>query len=213
METQNEIGGKDLLLKAGKLINIATTVSSTLTSVAHGLVAGDVVKFDDVGLNTTFNITSFYFVKTVLSADTYTLAATPTGTAIAADAVDATNAAYAYQTLGGLRSKTFAFASEAIDITNHDSDEYKKILENAGIRSFNVSGSGVYTNQTVFQTVFTNMRANLLQKLMFIEVKNSKIYQGLFKVTSVESSGDYDGEGSYSISAESSGAPNIFTAV
>ena len=213
METQNEVGGKDLLLKAAKLVNVATTdTEEGVFTVGHGLKVGDVVKFSAVGANTVFNTTNFYFVVEVLDVDSYKLSATKGGTAIEADATEATLAAYAYQTLGGLRSKTFGFTSDGIDITNHDSDEYTKLLDGAGIRAFNVSGSGVYTNETVFQQVFTRAKANELQRLMFIDVKASRVYEGLYKVTSLEVSGDYDGEGSYSISAGSSGALVEFTA-
>jgi len=212
--TQNEVGGKELLLKACELGSLATTsASATITAAAaHGLKVGDLVKFQEVDTLTTFNTTSFYFVKTVPSPTTFTLSATPSGSSIVADATTSALAADLYKSLGGLRSKTFAFASEAIDITNQDSDEYKKILNSAGIRSFNVSGSGVYTNEDVFQDVFTKARANELVCLMLIDVKALRVFEGCFKITSLEVGGDYDAESNYSISAESSGTLTVFEA-
>lgn len=210
---QNELGGKELLLKACKEISVATvTASETLTSTAHGLVAGDVIKFRSVGANTSINTTDFYFVVAPIAANTFKISANRGGTPIELDATEAALLVDAFQSLGGLRSKSFSFSSEGIDITNADSDEWKKILDGAGIRSFSVSGSGVYTNEAVFQYVFGRARGNLLTCLMFIDVKAERIYEGCFKITSMEVSGDYDAESNYSISAESSGEISVFTA-
>jgi len=210
---QNEVGGKELLLKVCKEISVATTsTSNDFASAAHGLIVGDVVKFQSVGANTVINTTSFYFVVAVPSSGVFEISATRGGTAIIADATEAALTTDAFQTLGGLRSKSFGFSSEGIDITNQDSDEWKKMLDGAGIRSFSVSGSGVYTNETVFQTAFSRARDNLLTCLMLIDVKASRIYEGCFKMTSLEISGDFDAESNYSISAESSGQITVFNA-
>jgi len=78
-------------------------------------------------------------------------------------------------------------------------------LDYAGIRSLSVSGSGVYTNETVFQAVRTKAYTNALTCLMFIDTVTDDIVESCFKITSLEVGGDYDAEGTYSISAESSG--------
>jgi TP901-1 family phage major tail protein len=116
-----------------------------------------------------------------------------------------------FKSTGGLRSKSINFSAEGIDITNEESDEWKKMLDKAGIRSMEISGSGVYNNYDVFQSLVTKFLANELTCLMFVEVKTGRIYEGCFKLTSLEISGDYDAESSYSISAASSGAVTIAT--
>ena len=207
--TQNEVGGKELLLKACQTVEIATTDESTdIDLEAHGLKVGDIVSFNDIGTLTVVALNTFYFVVGVTD-DTFEISATRGGTAIEMDATEAELEVNAFKTLGGLRSKTFAFNSETIEITSLDSDEWKKLLDGAGIRSFSVSGSGVYTNEQVFQYVFSQARANNLTCLMFIDVKASRIFEGCFKITSLEVSGEYNAEASYSISAESSGQINI----
>lgn len=212
---QKEIGGKELLLKACiEFTALSTTNNSeVLTKTAHGLKVGDLVKFSAVGTNTTLDVDVFYFVVEVPTADTFKVAATKMGTAIEADATSAVLAGDFYRSVGGLRSKSFSFNTDGIDITNQESDEWTTLLDKAGIRSFEVSGDGVYTSEQVFQAVFLNARNNKLMCLMFIDVKTSTIFEGCYKITSLEVSGDYDGEGSYSISASSSGPIRVETLV
>lgn len=203
---QNEVGGKSLLLKACVLKTVATAnTSNDVTLTAHGLVVGDIIKFLEVGANTVINTTTYYFVVAVPTANTFEISATRGGAAIVMDATEASLDIDAYLTVGGLRSKSLSFNSEAIDITNGDSDEWKVTLDGAGIRSMSISGSGVYTNESVFRAVELKAMTNALTCLMFIDVKNDRIYDGCYKITSIEQSGDYDAEGQYSLSAESSG--------
>lgn len=204
--TQNEMGGKELLLKACVEVSVATTSSSdNLTITAHGAKVGDIVKFGAVGSNTVINTTTFYYVKTIVDANTIEISATRSGAAIVMDATAAALDADLFKSTGGLRSKSISFSAEGIDITNEDSDEWKVMLDLAGIRSLEISGSGVYNNYEVFQSLVSKFLANQLTCLMFVEVKTGRLYEGCFKLTSLEISGDYDAESSYSISAASSG--------
>ena len=56
-----------------------------------------------------------------------------------------------FKSTGGLRSKSMDFSAEGIDITNEESDEWKVMLDKAGMRSMEISGSGVYNNYPVFK--------------------------------------------------------------
>lgn len=214
---QNEIGGKELLLKICEDVTVATVVGTTLTlspvlpaTTLPVIKKGDVISFADVGANTTITASTqaapkFYKVLAVLSPTTITISELTGSTAIALDAVEASLESLLFVNFGGMRSKTFSFKTDGIDITNADSDEWKTMLDGAGIRSFDISGEGVYTNNQSFQKAFKYCRENLLTCLMFIEVKSNTIFEGCFKITSIEVSGAYDGEGTYSMSASSSG--------
>lgn len=210
--TQNEIGGKSLLLKKCKeFTTISTTATSaTITITAHGAKVGDIVKFTVVDGNTTINVDDFYSVVEIVSVNTLKVAATPLGTAIIMDDTSAIVEALVFRNLGGLRSKEIAISSEAVDITNVDSDEWKTMLGGAGVRSFNISGSGVYTNETVFQEFFADFIANNLTCLLLLDTKSGRIFEGCFKISELSIGGDYDAEGTYSVSAESSGALTTF---
>lgn len=208
--TQNEVGGKDLLLKACVAAVAATTdTSENLVITAHGLKVGDIVKFLEIGANTVINLTSFYVVKEVVDANTIKISATKSGPAIVFDATEASLDMLKFLSTGGLRSKSLSFSAEGIDISNEESDEWRVMLDKAGFRSLEISGSGVYNNYTVFQGLVTKFLANELVCLAFIEVKTGRIYEGCFKLTSLEIAGDYDAESSYSISATSSGPVNV----
>lgn len=205
--TQNELGGKELLLKTCVVDTVATTSSSTtLTAVAHGLKVGDLMKFTSVDLLTSVTVDTLYYVKTVPSADTFTISATRTGAAISMDVTDASVAVELYVAVGGLRSKSMSLSSDGIDITSEDSDEWTTLLDGAGIRSMEISGDGVYNNSAVFQGVVTKFLANQLTCLAFVEYKSGRVYSGCFKITSLEITGSHDGEATYSMSASSSGA-------
>lgn len=210
--TQKEIGGKDLILKKCKeFLNISTTnASDNITITGHGAKVGDIVKFTSVATLTSFNVDDFYVIITVVDANTVELAAAPGGTAINADATTTTADVLVFRTLGGLRSKEFSFSSEAIDVTNVDSNEWKSMLDNAGIRSASISGSGVYTSETVFQEFRTDFLNNALTCILLLDSKTKELYEGCFKISELSVSGDYDAEGQYSLSAESAGPVTIF---
>lgn len=209
---QNEVGGKDLILKKCKEFTaIATTAtSSDITITAHGAKVGDIVKFTVVDANTTINVDDFYLVHTVVSANVIKVKATPAGAAIVMDDTSAIVEALVFRSLGGLRSKEFSLSSEAVDITNVDSDEWKSMLDGAGVRSASMSGGGVWTNEAVFQEFFQDFLNNRLTCLALIDTKSGRIYEGCFKISELSVSGDYDAEGSYSVSAESSGPLTVF---
>ncbi len=166
---------------------------------------GDIVRPMTIGALTSLVVGKFYAIVEVVSTTQFKISSVLGGEPIEIDAAETGLEFDIFSTLGGLRSKSFGFASESVDITNGDSDEWRKILDKAGQRSFTVSGSGVYTNEEVFQSVFKAARENLLTCLMFIEVKTGTIFAGCFKIPSLEVAGDYNAESSYSISAESSG--------
>lgn len=211
--TQKELGGKDLLLRSC-IDKTATTANADdeVTVTAHTAVVGDIIKFGAVGANTVINTTNFYFVKEVVDANTIKISSTPSGSAITMDGVATGVQIAIFKLLGGLRSKSLSFSSEAIDITSQESQEWKTMLDGAGIRSVAFSGSGVYTKQEVFGALRTAFLANQLICLMLHDTKNNEMIEGCFKISSLEISGDYDAESQYSISGDSSGPVVFFTA-
>jgi TP901-1 family phage major tail protein len=209
--TQSETGGKFLHLKiclAKIFASVAT--SNDLTITGHNAKINDVVKFDSVALNTVINITDYYYIVAIVDVNKVEISNTKGGTAIVMDATGVPTGAI-FVGVGGLRSKEFAFASEAIDITNHDSEEWKLLLDDAGQRSASISGSGVFGASEAFTELQTQFLANHIVDLMFIDLKSFKAFLGFFKVTQLSASGDYNAEGQYSFSAESSGPVSIIT--
>jgi TP901-1 family phage major tail protein len=207
MPTQNEMGGKHLLLKKAKALtySMSNTSSDVNFSAAHGLAVGDLWRPTAVGAATTLEAGRIYFVKEVVDSDTVKVSETNGGAAIVADAALTTLVSTGFAAIGGIRSKSFSINSETIDLTNEDSDEWKVILDQGGVRSVAVSGSGVYSDTDNMRTLQTDFLANNLIEMAFVEVKANYVWAGYFKVESLEISGDYNAESSLSISAASSG--------
>ena len=108
-------------------------------------------------------------------------------------------------TIGGLRSTSITLNDEAVDITNKDDGQTRKLLAQAGTSSITVSGSGVFTDSTAEQTIRTAFNASTFKSYNII-IPDLGTYAGSFMIASLEFSGEYNGEVTYSITLESSGS-------
>ena len=68
-----------------------------------------------------------------------------------------------------------------------------------------VSGSGVFTDLPSEQQVRTNFGGATFSTMSFV-IPDLGTYSGSFQITSLEYAGEFNGEATYSITAESSGA-------
>ena len=109
-----------------------------------------------------------------------------------------------------LRDTSISINSETIDVTNKDSSRVRTLLANAGIKSFSISGSGVFTDAASEQSVLTAFSAATFSNYQFL-VPDYNTFTGAFQVTTLEYSGSYNGEVSYSMSFESAGTITIAT--
>lgn len=109
-----------------------------------------------------------------------------------------------FTTVAGLRSTTISLNDEAVDVTNKDNAPYRELLANAGIQTVSVSGSGVFTDATVEETVRAKMGASTFSNYQMI-VPELGTYEGAFMLASIEYAGEYNGEVTYSMTFESSG--------
>ena len=114
-----------------------------------------------------------------------------------------------YTTLGGLRSTSVTRNAEAIDATNHVSNQNREILDGAGIRSMSISGSGIFTTDANLGLVEDAHETQALTRFQVIDVDAGRTYTALFKIVTFERSGDYNNEQAYSISLESSGSITV----
>lgn len=110
-----------------------------------------------------------------------------------------------YTVLGGLRSKSMTINNDAIDSTNHGSNQWKEILDGAGIRSMSLSGSGIFNTSTTLSQALADMLAGTLRNFQIVDDAGGDTFTGLFKITSLERAGEYNGEQTWSLSMESSG--------
>ncbi len=115
-----------------------------------------------------------------------------------------------FTTIGALRSTSITINAETIDITNKDSSRVRTLLANAGIKSFSVSGSGIFDDGATHQSVLTAYSASTFSNYQFL-VPDFNTFTGAFQVTSMEYSGEYNDSAQYSLTFESAGAITIAT--
>lgn len=115
-----------------------------------------------------------------------------------------------YVLVGGLRTKAFTFNGEAIEKTNHGSDQWKELIDGAGIRSMSLSGGGVALNDSTIILIEDNAFSQTLTNFRITDTSaNGRVYTACCKIVSVERSSEYNAEQTYSISLESSGEVTI----
>jgi TP901-1 family phage major tail protein len=114
-------------------------------------------------------------------------------------------------TIGGLRSSSITLNEEMVDVTTKDSANQRTILPAAGVQSMSISGSGVFTDAASEGTIRTNFGGAALQGITFV-IPDLGSYDGDFLCTSLEYAGEYNGEATYSMSFESSGAVTFTSA-
>lgn len=110
-----------------------------------------------------------------------------------------------YATVAGLRTTQLSINGEAVVITNKGSGGWRELLSGAGVRSVSVAGSGVFTGSAAE----TRLKANALGGLLDdyeLSFESGERLRGKFLLTRLEYAGDFNGERTYTVALESSGA-------
>ena len=117
-----------------------------------------------------------------------------------------------FVTVAGLRATRISFNAETVDVTSLDSaGGWRELLAGAGVKSAAISGAGV------FRDANTDARA---RQIFFdaempdfqVVVPSFGIIAGPFQISSIEYSGNHNGEASYDMTLASAGALT-FTAI
>jgi TP901-1 family phage major tail protein len=116
-----------------------------------------------------------------------------------------------FTTLAGLRATGLTINSDAVNITNKDSNGWRTLLSGAGLRSVSLTGSGVFTNSTAETQLRTNAMTGVLDSYRIVFESGDSL-SGQFLITRLDYSGDYNGERTYAVSLESSGATEFVAA-
>lgn len=111
----------------------------------------------------------------------------------------------AYATVAGLRTTQLSVNGEAVNVTSKDSAGWRELLSGAGVRSVSVSGAGIFTGSAAEVRVRTNALAGAIDDYE-LSFESGERMRGRFLVTRLDYAGDYNGERSYTMSLESSGA-------
>ncbi len=110
-----------------------------------------------------------------------------------------------YTTVAGLRTTQLSINGEPVVITNKGSGAWRELLSGAGVRSVSVSGAGVFTGSSAETRIKSNALAGILDDYE-LSFESSEKMQGRFLVARLDYAGDFNGERSYTLALESSGA-------
>lgn len=117
-----------------------------------------------------------------------------------------------FETIAGLRATRVSFNAESVDVTSLESQGgWRELLSGAGVRSANISGSGVFKDESTDERarqIFFDGETPDFQ----IIIPDFGIVEGPFQVTALEYSGSHNGEATYEVSLASAGALS-FTAL
>lgn len=120
--------------------------------------------------------------------------------------VDTSGSATNFQTVAGLRTKSFAFGAETVDVTHADSSgQWRELLAGAGTKRARVSGAGVFRDEASDETVRGLAFAGTIRDWQVV-VPDFGTIQGKFLVTALEYGGGHDKEATFEITLESAGA-------
>lgn len=117
-----------------------------------------------------------------------------------------------YQTIAGIRTTSFSMNKETVDITSQDdTNRYRQLIANAGVKSIDVTGSGVFKDAAADATARTYWAADTIRNWRLTIPSFYRIVVQM-SVTSIEYAGEHNGEVTYSISLNSAADP-AFTAL
>jgi TP901-1 family phage major tail protein len=110
-----------------------------------------------------------------------------------------------YRAHSGLRTQSVAINAEAVDVTNSGSaGRWREILDGCGVRTMTISGEGPFVDDLAENAA--------LDAIMNNQVREGKIlipglgtFEGHWKVTQLELSGEYNEGVMYSQTLESAG--------
>ncbi|WP_339862208.1 phage major tail protein, TP901-1 family [Paremcibacter congregatus] len=109
-----------------------------------------------------------------------------------------------FAVIGGMRSTSLRINNETVDVTNKTSGGWRELLSGAGIRHVSLSGGGIFTDSAAENLLKAKALTSSVDNYEVVFESGGK-FTGGFQVTSLEYTGDYNGERSYALSLESSG--------
>jgi len=119
--------------------------------------------------------------------------------------VDMSNSG-SFETLAGLRATRISFNAESVDVTSLESaGGWRELLGGAGMRSANISGSGVFKDAATDERTRGIFFDGTTPRFQVI-IPDFGIVEGPFQVTALDYAGSHNGEATYELSLASAGA-------
>lgn len=114
-------------------------------------------------------------------------------------------------TVAAMRTTRFTVNGETVDATNKDSAGMRTLLDAAGAARLTIAASGLLSGSAQ-ATDFITRTLNRSLDPYRLEFDNGDVIEGSFQATQFEAAGDYNGEQTYSLTLESSGALTLTAA-
>lgn len=111
----------------------------------------------------------------------------------------------AFRTVAGLRTTQMSINGEAVAITSKDSGGWRELLSGAGVRSVSVSAAGIFMGSSAETRVKASALSGVIDDYQ-LSFESGETMTGRFLVTRLDYAGDVNGERSYTLALESSGA-------
>ena len=110
-----------------------------------------------------------------------------------------------YDTVAGLRTTQMCVNGDPVVVTHKGSGGWRELLSGAGTRSVSVSASGIFLGSDAESAVRTHALAGTLDEYELSFEDGAKM-RGRFLVQRLDYAGDFNGERTYALQLESSGA-------
>jgi TP901-1 family phage major tail protein len=112
----------------------------------------------------------------------------------------------AFETIAGLRASRISFNAETVDVTNLGSEgRWRELLSGAGVRSAAISGSGVFRDAATDERARAIFFGGEIPAFQVV-IPDFGVVEGPFQISSIEYSGNHDGEAVYELALASAGA-------
>ena len=110
-----------------------------------------------------------------------------------------------YETVAGLRTTQMSVNGDTVVVTHKESGGWRELLSGAGTRSVSVSASGIFLGSDAEIAIRSHALAGTLDDYE-LSFEDGARMRGKFLVQRLDYAGDFNGERTYALQLESSGA-------
>ena len=111
----------------------------------------------------------------------------------------------AYETVAGLRTTQMSINGDPVVVTHKQSGGWRELLSGAGTRSVSVSASGIFLGSAAENAMRGHALAGTVGEYE-LSFEDGEAMRGRFLVQRLDYAGDFNGERTYTLQLESSGA-------
>lgn len=109
-----------------------------------------------------------------------------------------------FSTVAGLRTRTISLNAREVDATHSESNGWRELLGDAGVRQCSVSGAGVFLNDAAAGAIRAAFFSGAVRNFQLV-IPGMGAFEGPFLIANLDYAGEHDGEASVSIALASAG--------